>query len=108
MVVELALMGAVVAVRGEGPPAFRYVLWAAFSGLGTCAGLGGLYRGLAVGSMGVVAPITAVAPVVPLVVGFARGERPGALQTAGMIVALAGAVLVSRDPRAKRERGRVA
>ena len=39
-----------------------------------------LYQGLAVGQMGVVAPISATAPLIPIVVGLARGERPSSLQ----------------------------
>jgi drug/metabolite transporter (DMT)-like permease len=36
--------------------------------------------------------------VVPVVVGIATGDRPDALQLIGMAVALAGAVLASREP----------
>jgi len=44
---------------------------------GVCAviGLGSLYQGLAVGPMSVVAPITALEVVVPVTVGFVRGDR---------------------------------
>jgi drug/metabolite transporter (DMT)-like permease len=60
-------------------------------------GLAAFYRGLAVGNMGVVAPISATAAVVPLVVGVAGGDRPGALQYAGIALALLGVVLASRE-----------
>src|SRR5690348_4729404 len=36
------------------------------------------YRGLAIGTMSVVAPISATAVVVPVVAGVATGDRPGA------------------------------
>ena len=97
MTVELALAAAAVGISGHGPPPARYLLWAGLGGIGACIGLAGLYRGLAVGAMGVVAPITATAPVVPVVVGIVRGERPSLLQWLGMAVAVAGAVLISRD-----------
>jgi drug/metabolite transporter (DMT)-like permease len=106
---EVVFAAVVVAVHGKGPPEWRYVLWGALAGIGSCIGLGGLYRGLAVGAMGVVAPITATAPVVPVIVGVAHGERPAAVQWVGMAVALAGAVLISLEPGGRRaERGLLA
>lgn len=68
---------------------------------GVAAGLIGMlslaafYRALAVGTMGVVAPIAALGVVVPVAAGFAQGERPGALQLAGIALAVAGVVLAS-------------
>jgi drug/metabolite transporter (DMT)-like permease len=73
---------------------------AALAGLFGLAGLAALYRGLAVGAMSVVAPLSATAPLVPVAVGVARGERPGAWQWAGIALALAGIVLLSREPGA--------
>ena len=75
--------------------------WAAGAGIGGAAGLAALYRGLAIGAMGIVAPISAVAAAVPFTVGVAGGERPGALQVAGIAVALAGVALASREPAAQ-------
>jgi drug/metabolite transporter (DMT)-like permease len=58
-----------------------------------------LYRGLATGRMGVVAPVSAVgAAVVPVVVGVATGERPSLLVTIGIVVALPAIWLVARTP----------
>ena len=65
------------------------------AGLGTAVGLGGLYRGLAVGTMSVVAPIAALSVAVPVLAGAAAGERPSFLQWSGMAVASAG-VIVAR------------
>ena len=68
--------------------------------LSAVAGVTGLlafYRGLAIGNMGVVAPISATAAVVPVVVGIATGDRPGAVQVAGIALALTGVVLASRE-----------
>ncbi len=68
------------------------------AGMGGAIGLGCLYRGMAIGTIGVIAPISATAAVVPVTVGLARGERPGATQLAGVALALAGVALVSREP----------
>ncbi len=97
------VIGGVVAVRGDAPPGALPLVYAALAGLGGVAGIAALYRGLAIGSMGVVAPITATAPLIPLVVGLLRGERPGAVRLAGIAIALIGIVLASREPRSVTE-----
>jgi drug/metabolite transporter (DMT)-like permease len=57
-----------------------------------------LYRGLAVGLMSVVAPMTAVcAVIIPLVVGLVLGERPTALALLGVLLAIMAIVLVSQS-----------
>jgi drug/metabolite transporter (DMT)-like permease len=91
------LIGAFVAIRGEGPPGGDLALWGPLSGLAGAIGLAAFYRGLAIGNMGVVAPISATAAIVPLVVGVAGGDRPGTAQSVGIALALAGVVLASRE-----------
>jgi drug/metabolite transporter (DMT)-like permease len=61
-------------------------------------GLGSLYRGLAVGRMGIVAPIAALSGVVPAVAGFVDGDRPSTVQLVGMAAAIGGAVLAATAP----------
>ena len=63
-----------------------------------CAALAAFYRGLAIGTMSIVAPVSATGAAVPVLVGLASGERPGALQLAGILVAMAGIVLAAREP----------
>lgn len=73
--------------------------WAALAGLGNGVGTSFLYRGLAGGRMGVVAPVSGVgAALVPLVVGLATGERPGLLAWAGIVAALPAIWLVAKEP----------
>ena len=96
----LVAIAAVAAVRGQGPPGADTVALAAAAGLGGVVGLGGLYRGMAVGAMAVVAPISAAAAVVPLVYGLATGERPSPLQLVGSAAVLVGVAAASRDPAA--------
>jgi drug/metabolite transporter (DMT)-like permease len=74
-------------------------VWGGLSGLAGAVGIGFLYRGLARGRMSVVAPTTAVVfAVVPVAFGLATGERPTALQLAGVAVALPAVALVSTSP----------
>ncbi len=96
-----------VAVAGESPPGWKSSGLAAVAGVGACIGLGSLYRGMAVGAMGIVAPVSAVSAAIPFTVGVVSGERPSALQVAGILLALAGVALASREP-AERGGGRAA
>ena len=93
----LVLIAAAVAVRAEGPPGWGFVLFAALSAFAGLSGLAAFYRGLAVGAMSVVAPISGLAAVIPVVFGLIRGEHPGALQGVGMALAVAGVALASRE-----------
>lgn len=79
-------------------PSWSAVGWAALAGSAGIVALGAFYRALAIGTMSVVAPISATAAAVPVLVGLAEGERPGGLQIAGMAAALAGVILASREP----------
>jgi drug/metabolite transporter (DMT)-like permease len=70
----------------------------ALGGLAGAAGVGLLYQGLAIGPMSVVAPVTALlAAAVPVVAGFAQGERPGGWAVIGMGAALLAIVMVSAE-----------
>jgi drug/metabolite transporter (DMT)-like permease len=72
--------------------------WAQLAGFGSAAGTVFLYRGLARGRMGVVAPVSGVgAALVPVLVGVALGERLGPFTWAGVVVALPGIYFVSRE-----------
>lgn len=86
-----------LAVADETPSASA-VGWAALAGSAGIIALGAFYRALAIGTMSVVAPISATAAAVPVLVGLVEGERPSTLQVAGMAIALAGVILASREP----------
>jgi len=96
-----------LAVSGDSAPSGNAVLAAVAAGIGGCFGLGALYRGMAVGAMGIVAPVSALSAVIPFTVGVVSGERPGVLQLVGILLALAGVALASREP-AERGGGRAA
>jgi drug/metabolite transporter (DMT)-like permease len=103
----LVVAGIAVAVTGEALPSWRQVGWAAFAGLVGVGGLAAFYRGLAVGSMGIVGPISTTAAIVPLAYGLARGERPSALQAAGVALAVLGVVGASLEHVPETQRRRI-
>lgn len=88
-----------VVAAGGSAPSLSGVLWAMGAGIAGCCGLAGFYRGMAIGAMSIVAPLSATGAIVPFVVGVATGERPGAVRIAGAALVLVGIVLVSREPR---------
>ena len=84
-----------------GSPTGTDFAWGVVAGLGNGFGTAFLYRGLAGGRMGVVAPVSAIGSVlVPIVVGVATGERPGQLVWLGILIALPAVWLVSRESTA--------
>jgi drug/metabolite transporter (DMT)-like permease len=96
----VGLAGLVVWITASGAARPGPVLLLALAaGIAGVIGLGCLYRAMAVGAMGIVAPISATSPVVPLAVDLVRGRSPSAVQWAGIVLALTGIVLVSREPR---------
>jgi drug/metabolite transporter (DMT)-like permease len=68
---------------------------------GVAGGLGitALYRGLAVGRMGVVAPVTGVlAAIIPVTVGIGLEGAPPPVVVLGIVLAIIAVILVSRVP----------
>jgi drug/metabolite transporter (DMT)-like permease len=88
----------VVAVRGQGPGHAADLAAAVAAGLAGAVAIGCFYRAMTIGSMSVAAPILSTSVVVPVLVGIAGGDRPGAARTTGIVAAIAGIVLVSREP----------
>ena len=60
-------------------------------------GIGAFYRALAIGTMGVVGPITATAAIVPVAYALARGERPSTMQGVGVGLAVVGVIAASLE-----------
>ena len=56
-------------------------------------GLYAYYRGMATGTLSVVAPIAGASAIVPVVFGIATGDRPRAVQLAGIASAIVGVAL---------------
>jgi drug/metabolite transporter (DMT)-like permease len=80
-------------------PSTEEAAWALGSGLVGAGALLTLYRALALGPMSLVAPLSACGGAVPVVVALVLGETPGPVTSAGLAVAFAGALLVSRPAK---------
>lgn len=83
-------------LSGEPLPGTTTFVLAALAGVLAVAGILGLYTGLAVGRMGVVAPVTGlIAAILPVIVGFARAGWPATEVVVGIGCALVAVILVS-------------
>lgn len=92
----LAVLAVVLPMAGV--PATATALW--FGAAAGIAGAGGLvfyFRALAIGPMGVTAPLAAVVGAgIPIAVGVALGERPGPMAVVGIALGVASVALASR------------
>jgi uncharacterized membrane protein len=88
---------AILAAEGIPPPGA--LLTAVAAGGAVVVGILCLYQGLAIGRMGVVAPVTAViAATMPVVFGMIVAGLPSPPVMAGIALALVAVILVSRVP----------
>jgi drug/metabolite transporter (DMT)-like permease len=102
----LVMMAVAVALAGGAAPAWSAVLIAGASGMVQTGAIGAYYKALSTGAMGVVAPISATAALVPLTVGLIEGERPSSAQWLGIVFAVAGVMAAGYQPSRVRLDGR--
>lgn len=93
----------VLAVAAPAPPQASDLVAPVIAGLALTVTALAEYRAMSLAPISVVAPIFAGAAVVPALWGIAHGERPGAVQLTGMLLTIAGIVLISRPERHRPE-----
>jgi drug/metabolite transporter (DMT)-like permease len=91
----LVLVGVAALVSRAPLPSGHAALLAAGAGLTELVAFAALYKALAIGRMSVVAPISAMAALLPIIGGLAGGHVPTSLQAAGMALALLGGALAA-------------
>ncbi len=100
----VAALAAAVA-RGEPVPEGLDLAWSCVAGVTGMIGISSLYRGLAVGRMGVVAPtVGVVGAAIPVAAGFALEGIPQPAAVAGIATALVAVVMVTRAPSHPQDR----
>ncbi|MGE5635432.1 MAG: EamA family transporter [Nocardioidaceae bacterium] len=92
---------AALAIVGTGTPTAAAAAFAALAGAADVAGFAALYRGLAIGCMCIVAPISAAAAVVPLAIGVAAGDALGAAQALAVALVVGGVALAACERAAE-------
>ena len=95
----VGLVGAalVTVLTGHAWPGLAAVWPVLLGGVASVIAISCFYKALAIGSMSIVAPISATSAMIPFLVGLALGERPGTAQLAGIVLAAAGVVLVASE-----------
>ncbi|MFE1314621.1 EamA family transporter [Streptomyces sp. NPDC058755] len=91
--IAAVVLGAIVVATGGWTEAGPRLWFAVAAGLAGPLAVFAFYKALALGPMGVVSPLATLSVAVPVGVGLILGERPGALQVAGIAVAVTGVVL---------------
>ena len=89
-----------IVASAEALPEGRTVWLSLLAGASGGLALAAFYRALALGTMSIVAPISACGVVVPVAVGVAGGDRPSALQAVAIPIIFAGVILASREAEA--------
>jgi uncharacterized membrane protein len=102
----LVLVLVVIAATGEPLPGGRAVVLSLVGGVAGVLALGCFYRALSIGTMSIVAPISATGVALPVIVGIATGDDLSALVSAGLAVTVVGVILASRE--AHDDEGRAA
>lgn len=102
--VGLVAVGIVALATGAWRSPTGYIPWAVLASLSGASGLVIFYRALATGTMGVVAPISAMAGLVPVTAGLLDGERFTSATAFGAVLIAAGVVLASA-PELRAEAG---
>ncbi|CAM5627872.1 EamA family transporter [Streptomyces atroolivaceus] len=91
--IAAVVLGVVVIATGAWSEAGGRLWFAVAAGAVGPVAMLSFYKALALGPMGVVSPLGSLGVAVPVAVGLLVGERPGLLQVAGVVVAVAGVVL---------------
>jgi drug/metabolite transporter (DMT)-like permease len=90
---------AALVVGGFSAP-LGYLPWAVGSGLAGGSAVLLFYEALAIGKMGIVAPLAALGVVVPVVIGLFSGALPSKLALTGIVVAVTGVTFAAKPGRA--------
>lgn len=96
-IVGMGLALVLAIARGETAPEPADLGWSVLGGVSGGIGISALYRGLAVGRMGIVAPVTGViAALIPVAAGIVLEGLPPPLVLLGIGLAIVAVILVSR------------
>ena len=93
----LALVLVIIAATGEPFPGTRAAILSVVAGVAGVIALGCFFRALSIGTMSIVAPISATGVSLPVVVGIATGDRLSTVVAIGLAVTVSGVVLASRE-----------
>jgi len=97
------LLGGILLLLKSPLPSDPLILWAIPAGFIGIAAMFMLYRSLAVGSMAILAPISATGVVLPVIWGIFFGDTLSGLCILGMVLAILGSLLAVMEYDTKRK-----
>ncbi|RLC23861.1 MAG: hypothetical protein DRH93_06145 [Deltaproteobacteria bacterium] len=97
------LLGGILLLLKSPLPSDPLILWAVPAGFIGIAAMFMLYRSLAVGSMAILAPISATGVVLPVIWGIFFGDTLSGLCILGMVLAILGSLLAVMEYDTKRK-----
>jgi len=100
----LVLVVAIIVATAEPWPGTRAAALSIVAGLAGVCALGCFYRALAIGTMSIVAPISATGVALPVIVGVATGDTLSVVVSAGLAITVAGVILASREQQEDAQR----
>jgi uncharacterized membrane protein len=101
----LVLMLVIILVRGETVPSALSLIWACAAGIAGGIGVAALYQALAMGQMGIAAPVAAVfTALIPVLISMITEGLPSVIQLAGFALALLGIWILSQHGTASANR----
>jgi drug/metabolite transporter (DMT)-like permease len=110
----IGLLGTLLLLAGSGEaqPSVEAMAWSAAAGLSGIVGLGAYYLALARGTMGLVAPLSAlIGASLPVLVALVGGEEIGQLRLLGIVIATIAVVPVSlpggEESEAERQQAQI-
>jgi len=92
----VGLLLALAVLQAPPGPIGAGIGWGLVGGVASGCALVLFYRGLAEGTMSVVAPVSACGAIVPVAAALLTGDQPSAVAGLGVLAAITGVVLVSR------------
>jgi drug/metabolite transporter (DMT)-like permease len=107
-IASLGMFIIIMGARGVPFPRDPRLLYAVMGGACGIGALSCLYRGLAVGAISVVVPVSSLCALVPVLVGLATGEVLHTIQVFGILLALGGGVMVSLEKNTDANKKRFA
>jgi uncharacterized membrane protein len=93
----MVLVLALIVIEGTPLPGTVGIVYSLLAGMAGIVALGAFYRALAIGTMSIVAPISAAGVAIPVVVGVVTGNHLSVVVSLGLAVTVGGVALASRE-----------
>lgn len=99
----VVLAGSAVLISGHAAPPASDIVYAVAAGLLALIALYAFFHALAIGTMSIVAPVSASGVAIPVVFGVARGDEVSIVVAAGFAATIVGVMLAGREQDAAAE-----